>query len=135
MVRVQERFAAAKPAVTVEESEPEPEPEPGDGEGSANNGASSTSSKAAAKDGYWKEMTAAEQAAAVILGWTAEMWDSGETPAAVETRWEALSQEEQTAAELMGAPFLLWHSCTHSSLSHFCTTPPFRIAPLWRLTS
>ena len=55
-----------------------------------------------AKELTWAAMLPAEQAAAILLGWNAVMWDAGETPPCVEMLWADLSGEEQAAAITMG---------------------------------
>ena len=55
-----------------------------------------------AKELMWTDMLPAEQAAAILLGWNAAMWDEGETPACVDMHWAELSVAEVGAATTMG---------------------------------
>ena len=62
-----------------------------------------------AKDkGSWSELTSAEQGAASVLGWDGEMWDRGDSPAAVHCGWAALGSERQEPAALLGYNEVEW---------------------------
>ena len=54
------------------------------------------------KDKGWGEMSAAEHAAAMCLGYDGESWDEGEVPPTCELPWDDLGPREQRAALLLG---------------------------------
>ena len=55
-----------------------------------------------AKERGWGEMSAAEHAAAMCLGYDGESWDEGEVPPTCELPWDDLGPREQRAALLLG---------------------------------
>ncbi len=54
------------------------------------------------KDKSWKELTAAERAAAAQIGYDEASWEMGDTPAACEKSWAKLSATERSAATTLG---------------------------------
>ena len=88
---------------------PPEQPEPAPGQEKA--GESSSVEAVSAKDkDSWAELTPAEQAMATELGWDAEVWDSGEAPAAVDCNWAALPEESQGLAAALGYDGTSWDS-------------------------
>jgi hypothetical protein len=59
----------------------------------------------------WDEMTAAEQEAWALLGWSADNWDGeGDLPASEATLWADLTPEEQAAAARFGYDEESWNA-------------------------
>ena len=65
---------------------------------------------AAGCDKFWREMSTAEHAAALQLGWTAEGWDGGEGgPMLGRHRWwQSMSTSRQAAAAVLGFSQVSW---------------------------
>lgn len=52
--------------------------------------------------GAWDDMEPPVQEAWEMLGWDADLWESGDQPESESKPWEDLSEEEQTAAKILG---------------------------------
>ncbi len=56
----------------------------------------------------WGEMTKADQAAWMTLGWNKRLWDSGGDSASSDKDWSELSPQEQAAARALGYSQQTW---------------------------
>jgi len=73
------------------------------------------------QDNEWEELPTPIQTAAQVLGYTKEMWSSGEEPATSSKAWKDLTGAEREAAQILGYTKRAWDdnddgsSCSCSS--------------------
>jgi hypothetical protein len=68
----------------------------------------SVSREKAGKDKYWIEMTADEQKAGLLLGWTGESWDDGSAAPMKDLFWNGMSVGQRAAAKALGHSAATW---------------------------
>ena len=57
---------------------------------------------------FWSELTTVEQAAAAVLGYSAQVWDAGGDTTATAQPWASLQNEERIAAQRLGYTEAVW---------------------------
>ena len=57
---------------------------------------------------FWSELTTVEQAAAAVLGYSAQVWDAGGDTTATAQPWASLQNEERIAAQRLGYTEPVW---------------------------
>ena len=57
---------------------------------------------------FWSEFTTVEQAAAAVLGYSAQVWDAGGDTTATAQPWASLQNEERIAAQRLGYTEAVW---------------------------